>query len=124
MLWSCAHTLFLFVRNIYLESASCIWAFSFLTFFSIVASQVAIVVKNLPANEGNARDTSLLPGLGRSLEGGNGNPCQYPWLENPMDTRTSWATVHRIVKSLTCLKQLNMHIVDLLCALLFTLLIY
>ena len=40
------------------------------------------VVKNLPANAG---DSGLIPGLGRSLGGGNGNPLQYSCLENPMD---------------------------------------
>ena len=130
MLWICAHPLFLlFVcmcvfillwRKFYLEFASCIWVFFFfLTLLSIVAFQMAIVVKNLPANAGNARDTSLIPGLGRSLGEGNGNPLKYPCLENSMDRRTWWATVHRVVKSLTCLKQLSMHIVDLQCCVSF-----
>ena len=47
------------------------------------------VVKNLPANAGDARDASLIPGSGRSLGGGNGNPLQYSCLENPMD-RGAW----------------------------------
>ena len=38
------------------------------------ASQVALVVKNLPANAGDVRDAGLIPGSGRSLGGGNGNP--------------------------------------------------
>ena len=42
------------------------------------------VVKNMPANEGDARDVGLIPGLGRSPGGGNGNPCQYSYCrENP-----------------------------------------
>ena len=53
-------------------------------------SQVALVVKNLPANAGNKRDAGLIPGLGRSLGEGNGTPLQYSCLENPMDTRTPW----------------------------------
>ena len=36
-----------------------------------------IVVKNLPANAGDTRDTALIPRLGRSPGGGNGNPPQY-----------------------------------------------
>ena len=40
------------------------------------------MVKNLPAN---AEDTGLIPGLGRSLEEGNGNPVQYSCLGSPMD---------------------------------------
>ena len=38
------------------------------------ASQVVLVVKNLPTNAGDIRDTGLIPGLGRSTGGGNGNP--------------------------------------------------
>ena len=41
------------------------------------ASQVALVVKNLPANAGNIRDMGLIPGSGRSPGGGNSNPLQY-----------------------------------------------
>ena len=40
---------------------------------------------------------------------GNGNPLQYSCLENPMDRRVWWATVHRVTKSQTQLKQLTMH---------------
>ena len=35
------------------------------------------VVRNLPANAGDARDAGLIPGLGRSPGVGNGNPLQY-----------------------------------------------
>ena len=48
-------------------------------------SQVVLVVKNLPANAGDARDVDLIPGSGRSPEGGQSNPLQYSCLENPMD---------------------------------------
>ena len=44
-----------------------------------------LVVKNLLANAENARDAGLIPELGRSPEAENGNPLQYPCLENPMD---------------------------------------
>ena len=40
-------------------------------------SQVALVVKNLPANAGDVRDVGSIPGSGRSPEGGHGNPLQY-----------------------------------------------
>ena len=50
-----------------------------------MASQVALVVKNLPANAGNIKDVGLIPGLGRSPGEGNGNPLQYSSLENPME---------------------------------------
>ena len=56
------------------------------------ASQVARVVRNLPANAGDRRDVGLTPGSGRSPGGGNGNPLQYSCLEywNPMDRGACW----------------------------------
>ena len=70
---------------------------------------MALVVKNPPANAGDIRDPSLIPGLGRSLGGGHGNPLQYSCLENPMD-RGAWrVTVHGVAKSQTRPKQLNKH---------------
>ena len=39
----------------------------------------------MPVNAGDKRDSGLIPGLGRSPGGGNGNPLQYSCLENPMD---------------------------------------
>ena len=51
----------------------------------IGASQVALVVKNPPANEGDLRDAGSIPGSGKSPEVGNGNPPQYSCLENSMD---------------------------------------
>ena len=72
------------------------------------ASQVALVVKNPPANAGDKRDTGSIPGFGRCPGEGHGNPLQYSCLENPMD-RGAWrATAHRIKKSWTRLKQLSM----------------
>ena len=50
-----------------------------------VASQVALVVKNPPANAGGIRDASSIPGSGRSPGGGHDNPLQYSYLENPME---------------------------------------
>ena len=56
------------------------------------------MVKNPPANTGDTADAGSVPGLGRSPGGGNGNPCQYSCLENPMD-RGAWrATIHEVVK--------------------------
>ena len=73
---------------------------------------MAGVVKNPPANVGNARDMGLIPGLGRSPGGGHGNPLQYPCLGNPTDRGVWWATVRRIAKSRTWLKWLNMHALE------------
>ena len=47
-------------------------------------SQMALVVKNPPANTGEVRDAGSVPGLGRSPGEGHGNPLQYSCLENPM----------------------------------------
>ena len=57
------------------------------------------VVKNLPANAGDAGDAGLIPGSGKSPGEGNGNPLQYSCLENPMDRKTWRAIVHRVAKS-------------------------
>ena len=46
------------------------------------ASQVMLVVKNLPANAGDIRDVTLISGSGRYSGGGHGNPSQYSCLEN------------------------------------------
>ena len=51
----------------------------------VYASQVALVVKNLPANARDIRDVGSVPGWGRSPGGGRGNLLQYSCLENPMD---------------------------------------
>jgi len=59
---------------------------------------MALVVKNLPANAGDIRDSGLIPG------GGNSNPLQYSCLENPMDRGTWWTTLHRVAKNQTQLK--------------------
>ena len=50
------------------------------------------VVKNLPANAGDARDAGSTPGSGRSPGIGNGNPLQYSCLENSMD-RGAWQAI-------------------------------
>ena len=52
------------------------------------ASQVVLVVKNLPANAGGVREAGSVPGLGKCPGEGNGNPLQYSCLENPMDRGT------------------------------------
>ena len=68
-----------------------------------------MVAKNLPANAGDVKDMGSVPGSGGSPGGGNGNPLQFSCLENPMDRGAWQATVHRVTKSLTQLKQLSMH---------------
>ena len=61
------------------------------------------VVKNLPANAGDARDIGLIPASGRSHGVGNGNLFQYACLGNFKDRGAWWATVHVVTKSWTLL---------------------
>ena len=67
---------------------------------------MAQLVKNLPANTGDAGGVGSIPGSGRSPRVGNGNPLQYSCQGNPMDRGTWWATTHGISKNQT---QLSMH---------------
>ena len=62
-----------------------IYAYTFMDFFG------GSVVKNPPVHAG---DVGSIPGSGRSLGGGNGNPLQYSCLGNPMDRGDWWDTVH------------------------------
>ena len=66
------------------------------------ASQVVLVVKNPPANEGDITTLSSAPGLGRSPGGGKGYPLQDSALENPMD-----CIVHWVAKSQTQLSSFH-----------------
>ena len=70
---------------------------------------MALGVENTPANAGDARDASSIPGSGRSPGGGHGNVPRYSCLENPMDREAGQATVYRVTKSKTQLKRLSMH---------------
>ena len=56
------------------------------------------MVKNPPANAGDARDVGSILESGRPLRVGNGNPLQYHCLENPMDRGAWQATVHGVAK--------------------------
>ena len=67
------------------------------------------MVKNSPANAGDIRDAHSIFGSGRSLGGGHVNPLQYSCLKNPIDRGAWWAAVHRVAKSWTPLKRLNVH---------------
>ena len=62
------------------------------------ASQVVLLVKNLPASAGEIRDVSSIPGSRRSRGGGDGNPLQYSCLENPMDRGDWQVTAHKIAE--------------------------
>ena len=62
---------------------------------------MVLVVKNLPANARDIRNTGLILGSRRSPGGEHGNPFQYSCLENPMDRRAWQATAHGVAKSWT-----------------------
>ena len=63
------------------------------------ASQVALVVKNLPASTGDTRDIGLIPGL-RGSPGvrNSSNVLQYSCLENSMDRGAWWALVRGVAE--------------------------
>ena len=58
----------------------------------------------------NAGDLGLIPGSGRSPGEGNGNPLQYPCLENPMDGGGWWATVRGGRKESDMTERLHFHL--------------
>ena len=57
------------------------------------------VVKNLPANAGDAGDTGSIPGSGRFNGAGKGNSLRYSCLENSMGRGIWQALVHGIAES-------------------------
>ena len=63
------------------------------SYLSLWASQVAGVVKDLPANAGDIKDVGLIPGSGRSLEEGMATHFSILAWRIPMDRRAWWATV-------------------------------
>ena len=63
-------------------------------------------MKNLSASAG---DMGSITRSGRSPGGGNGNPLQYFCLENPMDRRARWATVHVVAKESDMTEHLSTH---------------
>ena len=73
------------------------------------ASQVALVVRNPSASAGDMRHVGSIPGSGRPPGGGHDNPLQCSCLENPVDRGAWWATLHRVTKSCTLLKQHSTH---------------
>ena len=71
------------------------------------ASQVALVIKNSPANAWDTRDTSSISESRRSPGGGHGNSLHCSCQENPMNRGTGRAIVHEVTKSRTWMKQLS-----------------
>ena len=78
---------------------------SFQVFIPVIfkggASLVAQLVKNPPANAGDARDVGSIPGSGRFPGKRNGNPLQYSCLESSMEGGARRAAVHGVAKSRT-----------------------
>ena len=73
------------------------------------------MVKNMPANAGDAGNTGSIPGSGGTAGGGNGNPFQYSCLESPME-RGAWQdTVHEVAKSQIKLSMQAQHSVSFRC---------
>ena len=56
------------------------------------------IIKNLPTNAGAIRDSSFIPGSGRSPGGGHDNPLHHSYWR-PKERGAWWATVHRVSKS-------------------------
>ena len=71
------------------------------------AAQIVLVVKNLPANAGDVRDTGSITASERSTRGGPGNPLQDSRLESPMARGVWQTTVRGVTKSWTRLKLLS-----------------
>ena len=63
--------------------------------------QASLVAQTRKESVCNAGNPGSIPGSGRSLGKGNGNPLQYYCLEDSMDRGGWWATVHRVRKSWT-----------------------
>ena len=61
----------------------------------------SLVAQTVNASAYKAGDPGSVPGLGRSAGEGNGNPLQYPCLENPMDGGAWQATVRGVANSQT-----------------------
>ena len=101
--WVTEHVCIVYIIQLYI-------ILHYIIYINIIrASQVVLMVRNLPANAGDIRDVGLIPGLGRSPGGGCGNQFQYSYLENPMDRGAWWAIVHGVSKRRTRLKWLIMH---------------
>ena len=91
------------IRNLILGLESGLPHTSFLSlcnslYLPVMGFPGGAVVKNLPANAGDTRDSSSIPRSGRSPGDGNSSSLQYSYLENSMDRGAWWATVHKVTK--------------------------
>ena len=67
--------------------------------YHVRASQVVLLVMNLPVNTGDSGDVGSIPGSGRGPGEGNGSPPQCSCLENPVDRGAWWTTDHGVAES-------------------------
>ena len=72
-----------------------------------IFSNMALVLKDPPADARDLRDTGSIPGSGRSPREGRGIPLQYSCLGNSMDRGAWWEMVHGAAKSGSRLKWLS-----------------
>ena len=75
------------------------------------ASQVALVIKNPPANAGDVRDPGSIPGREDPLEEGMATHSSILAWRIPMDRGAWWATVQEVAKSWTRLSDLACHLI-------------
>ena len=75
---------------------------------------MAGMVKNPPANGGDVRDVSVIPGSERCPGGGDGSQLQYSCMENHMDRWAWWATVHGVTESDTTEATYHKYIADMI----------
>ena len=69
-----------------------------------------VSLKNGKESASNVGDMVSIPGSGRFPGEGNGNPLKYSCLENPMDRKACWVTVHGVAKESDTMQQLNTNI--------------
>ena len=67
------------------------------------------MVKNLPANVGDAGNMGSVSGLGQSPGGRHGNPLQYSCMENPTDRGAWWSAKSVGVAESDATEPLSMH---------------
>ena len=89
----------IFTKLLSLEFLTCVQIFAHSLNRRILASQVVLAVKNLPANAGDPGDPGSIPGLGRSPGVGNGNLLQYSFLQNSTDRGAWLTTLHGVTES-------------------------
>ena len=79
------------------------WQGVLLILFFFLIPHCAACCVNGKESACQCRRRSFDPWVWKIPGGGNGNPFQYSCLENPMNKGASWAVVHRVAKSQTCL---------------------